>query len=359
MFVSIRIAIAVIALLAVFPVAKADTFPYLYHGTVEVVGRQPNAQEVRAALSQVLVRLTAVRQPQTHPGLRNLVADAALLVSEYVALRPGVSDVPRFRVGFNRYALDLRLKELGFSIWNNNHPSILLFIAQTDGAGAPRILTADGYENLEQKQQKMVVEQLQNLRALQFVLPINDYEEQQKVYWALLNQDFRIAARYLQQRYGVDSVILLHLERFGLASWYAESRFFGEIEGRIAVGKSSDAVGLIEESVHRIADYYWSLNAYKLRQPRELQLVIENVNQYSDLEYLQNLLGDLLPVEQQPVLMSMSSDQLELSFSTEVLVSQLLDELKSEQWLEIVDRGTPSGSVIRIYARFKRDRRAR
>lgn len=333
------------------PVAQAASFPYLYHGVVVGEGHQPDAVVIRKALAQVLERLTGITVADKNQQLLALLDLSTQLVSEYELLPPDEAGQPRFRIGFHRDILQRHLKHAGLSVWDVNHPNLLLFVVQADGAHPVRILDSGG-KGKEQVELRAAVESLRYQKGLLLMFPINDYRERALVMEQVLPGHYRYAARYLRQRYGADGVVLIVLEKIGADSWHAECLFLGAVDGRLPLGEQLQAAEVIRTSLEQVGRYYWSLNAQRPRSTHTVQLVVEDVHHYGDLHRLLDILGGSSVQTQRPHLSRMSKSQVEFEFNTDKSLFQVRHLLADQQGLSLLEKHLGHPSLPRIYARL-------
>ena len=329
----------------------AEVFPYLYHGVVTGDNRQPTPGEISKALEQVLVRLTGIEDLAKDERLARLLDESTQVVSEFEPLPPDVWGRPRFRIGFHQEALEQHLKRTGLSIWTSNHPRLLIFVVQADGAYPARVLTTGGGGE-EADRLRSVVQELTYRRGLLMALPINDYAELSKSVAAVLKGQYRAATNYLRERYQMDAVVLIHLEKLGTANWYAESRFLGDIEGKLPTGDQSDVVHILTAAIERVGNYYWSLNAHKPRVSKGLKLVVEDVHSYIDLARLTRLLAGALPAGQSPTLLRMSAGNMEFNFQTRFPLFRVRQFLQNQTGLQLLRNRRVAGGASQLRARL-------
>ena len=329
----------------------ADVFPYLYHGVVTGDNRQPTPGEISKALEQVLVRLTGIENLAEDERLAGLLDESTQVVSEFEPLPPDVWGRPRFRIGFHQETLEQHLKRSGLSIWTSNHPRLLVFVVQADGAYPARVLTTGGGGE-QAERLRSVVQKLTYRRGLLMALPIDDYTELSTSVAAVLKGQYRTATNYLRQRYQMDAVVLIHLEKLGIASWYAESRFLGDIEGKLPTGEHSDVVHILTAAIERVGNYYWSLNAHKPRVSQGLKLVVEDVHSYLDLARLTRLLVGALPAGQSPTLLRMSASNMEFNFQTRFPLFRVRQFLQNQTGLELLRNRRVAGGESQLRARL-------
>ena len=129
----LRTTMAVTFVLAAAPVppSNAATVPDLYTVTVvpDPAARDQRAAGIRAAMAQLLVRVTGSRNAPLDPAAQRLLSAPDEFLSSYGLDRQG-----RAVVGFQRGPVERVLDGLGLPVWGPERPLTLLWVAIDDGA---------------------------------------------------------------------------------------------------------------------------------------------------------------------------------------------------------------------------------
>ena len=117
--------------------SNAATVPDLY--TVAVVpdpaARDQRAAAIKAAMAQLLVRVTGSLNAPLDPAAQRLLAAPDEFLSSYGLDRQG-----RAVVGFQRGPVERVLDGLGLPVWGPERPLTLLWVAVDDGVGGRALL---------------------------------------------------------------------------------------------------------------------------------------------------------------------------------------------------------------------------
>ena len=129
----------VLAAASVLP-SNAATVPDLYTVTVvpDPAARDQRAAAIRAAMAQLLVRVTGSRNAPLDPAAQRLLAAPDEFLSSYGLDRQG-----RAVVGFQRGPVERVLDGLGLPVWGPERPLTLLWVAIDDGVGGRALLGAN------------------------------------------------------------------------------------------------------------------------------------------------------------------------------------------------------------------------
>lgn len=333
--------------------AKSDVFPWLYQGVIDSSGSYPSEDEVRRALSQVITRLTALRQPQEHEQLKRMFDNPYQLVSEYSFLPRTAEGTLPFRIGFQRAELEKHLRLANLPVWNEWRPRLLLFVVSADGASLTRILGEGGGESWRADEYRRLIRDLQYRRGLLLMLPSHSYADRDIAHRKVLTGNYWQAARALKKLYKVEGVILLHFERVGLKRWSTGRYFYAaETEGQMSVLKSHQISEVVEKTIERIGDYYWTLNARHERPTKALRLIVEGLDSYADLLQARELLNAILPGDSGLLLSRLSENRAEFDFSVQQSVLELRRLLSQQKQFVLSRQQTAPGFVQNLFIRF-------
>jgi uncharacterized protein len=181
----------------------------IYEGEVRIAADQQEASDVllRAALSQVLVRVSGDRSVTSDPGLPNALANARALTVQS-SIRPASAQRPdaTLVVNFDPTGVQNLLADLGRPVWPEDRQSTLVWLVIDDGSqkqiASERQVSALG-----------ALTQRAQLRGLPVQLPHMDAVDANRVnavtLWAAPPQSVIAAS----QRYGANTMLVIRLER--------------------------------------------------------------------------------------------------------------------------------------------------
>ncbi len=207
-------AVALLAGLLVGGVVAAVPVAGLYRAVVPVAGQGPEERRdgIRAALEEVLVRVTGQAEAPRDPRAAPLLEAAARFVEGYRFL-PGGEGLPlgmqRLEVRFQREPLEQALYRAGLPVWGRDRPAVLLWLA----VRAPQGRELVGGE-LQPAVQRALLEAARR-RGLPLMLPLLDLEDRARLSEAEVWAGFAEPALAAAKRYAPEAVALGRLEPAG------------------------------------------------------------------------------------------------------------------------------------------------
>ncbi|MEK7322436.1 MAG: DUF2066 domain-containing protein [Pseudomonadota bacterium] len=194
---------------AAWPVEMTD----LYAAEVPVADQSAAARAAasRAALAEVLVKVTGSAAAPAQPQFKALLQQSAQAMQRY-SYRTAESG-QALQVSFDRQTINQRIYDAGLPVWDRNRPQILLWLALEDGGGR----TLVGGEN--QPELQTVVKDRAQRRGLPVILPKLDGEEQNAVNIAGVWGQFSEPLMQIAARYPADAVLLGRVYAIGPERW--------------------------------------------------------------------------------------------------------------------------------------------
>lgn len=209
-------AAALLACLLTAQPLPAATFPDLYTVTVEadVSANDPNAAATRAAMAQLLTRVTGRRAAASDPDLAHLIERAGDYVGSYGAL-----DEQRIQVRFIASEVEADLRAANWPIWGAERPLTLVWLAVDRGGGERAVLSAAGLQpewSLEMiALMQEIEEELETVaeeRGLPLALPLMDLQDMGAITFAEIWGGFDEQIVAASQRYRPDAVLVGRVE---------------------------------------------------------------------------------------------------------------------------------------------------
>jgi uncharacterized protein len=274
------LAVGLILCLAGTP-AEAARVDGLYEAEVEFAGNRDAA--FRAALGQVLVRITGRRNAAEREEMRPLLADASAYAQQFGQPAPN-----RLWVAFDGAALEQELGRLGQPVWGTERPSTLLWIA-VDAGGGRRFVVASGDEAQQEAAIREQVLETARGRGVPMVFPLMDAEDRAKASFPEVWGGFEDSIREASTRYGVDAVLVGRLSAGDLG------------HGRWTLFMPDGAerwTGGLAESIERISDLFAARFAVvSSGETRAVYLTVSGVESIEDYGRINRFLGSLTAVE--------------------------------------------------------------
>ncbi|HZD51734.1 MAG TPA: DUF2066 domain-containing protein [Woeseiaceae bacterium] len=246
-----RYALIFIALVASLPVQAADVSS-LY--TAEAELRRDDAESRNAAytdgLSQVLSRLTGLADPIASPEIAALFPDPARYVLQYW---PG--DDATLWISFDGPAIERALRAADVTVWGDDRPLTLVWLAVDWGGGEREIVAAGDAERSPDEQRsidrnRLLRERVQEAalqRGLPIAFPLLDVEDLDRVSFSDIWGGFDDRLREASRRYEASSILVGRIRPYagGSNRW---SWYFGG-EQREWTGEPEDVVARLAGSL--------------------------------------------------------------------------------------------------------------
>lgn len=261
--------------------AEAMRVDGLYQAEVDFKGDRDEA--FRAALGEVLVRVTGRRDVTDRPEVASLLENAAAYAQQFRRPAPD-----RLWAAFDGAALERELARLGQPVWGAERPSTLLWLA-VDAGGGKRFVLASVEELEEEAPIREEVLEAARRRGLPMVFPLMDAEDRAHASFAEVWGGFEDSILAASARYGVDAVLVgrLAADDLGHGRWmlYAAD----------GVERWSGGVG---ESIGRLADLFAARFAVvSAGETRTVRLVVSGLESIEDYGRVTRFLGNLTAIE--------------------------------------------------------------
>lgn len=196
--------------LAVLLLFAAQTFQPLqarqdlYEATVPVADRGTEARNaaVRAALTEVLVRLSGDPGVAGKPAGKSLLADPSKHLQQYQYEGDAAAGGLYLRAGFAAAPLEAALRQQGLALWGRERTPVLAWVAVDDGQRR-YLLGAEDSDPLVAQLQAAARRQ-----GLELVLPLLDLEDQSKLTFTRVNEGDLDALMAASDRYDAQAVLV-------------------------------------------------------------------------------------------------------------------------------------------------------
>lgn len=257
-----RILLAVAFLLPFAP-ARAVEIEGLYEAEVPVASQDQVARTdaMRAALAEVLVRVSGNRKVGMMPRVPELINNAPQYVQQYVyrnapvppGTRPTAPPARNLWVRFDRDAINKVLRQAGIGVWGRARPALVLWLDLQEQNQRFILGVANRPE------WKQFIDQIAKTRGVQLSLPALDAQDQAAladtdVWTAPADSVMRVSARY-----AAEAVIVGRVDTNGVV-WRGEWILY-EHDGQRSwstVAESRDAAVLdgVHEAIDAVAERY-------------------------------------------------------------------------------------------------------
>lgn len=188
------------------PSAFALIVTGLYDQEIVVQG-QGDAERIRAyreGLTAVILKITGEERWLRNSAVERAIRDAQSYVQE-VSYRTssGALEQRNFiSVRFDRALVDSMLNAAGIPVWDQNRPTVMLWLSVQSPDGRRELLSADSDHPLLD-----IVREYSRLHGLPLLFPLMDLEDRRQlpmdVAWSLDDEAIRAAS----ERYGADAIL--------------------------------------------------------------------------------------------------------------------------------------------------------
>lgn len=203
------LALVLVLLLLLHSTAGAASRGEFYQTAVAVSGQGSGEREqaIRAALEQLLIRMTGRSDVREETAAAGLFADANRFVQQF--RYESTADGLQLSVAFDGSGLRRALGEAGVAVWRNERPPVLVWLA-VDGGGERFLLGAHEHEPL-----RLPLMAAARDVGLPLLLPLLDLEDLAEVSFADVWGGFGDSVRTASARYGEPVVVLARVYRDG------------------------------------------------------------------------------------------------------------------------------------------------
>ncbi len=265
----------------------------LYDQEIVVQG-QGDAERLRAyreGLSAVILKITGEERWLRNSTVERAIRDAQSYVQE-VSYRTSSSTAEQrnfISVRFDRALVDSMLNSAGIPVWDQNRPSVMLWLAVQRLDGQREILSADSDHPLLD-----IVREYSRLHGVPLMFPLLDLEDRRAlpidVAWSL-DED---AIRRASERYGADAILSGRvLESPGgnlVGLWQFLFRDSVTSFDSFETDFTAYAKGALDRITAQLATHFGLIT---LADPLKVRLRVDNVDSAKDyvdvLQYIQSL----------------------------------------------------------------------
>lgn len=265
----------------------------LYDQEIVVQG-QGDAERIRAyreGLTAVILKITGEERWLRNSAVERAIRDAQSYVQEVsYHTSSGPAEQRNFiSVRFDRALVDNMLNGAGIPVWDQNRPTVMLWLAVQSPDGRRELLSADSDHPLLE-----IVREYSRLHGLPLLFPLLDLEDRRQlpidVAWSLDDASIRVAS----ERYGADAILSGRvLESTGgdlVGLWQFLFRDQVETFDSFEQDFKPYADAALERITARLSSHYGLI---RLSTPLPVRLRVDNVDSARDyvdvLQYVQSL----------------------------------------------------------------------
>lgn len=353
------------ALLSMFFAASAVAVPvedlYVAEVLVPRASQTQLASGAREGLLEVLVRVSGTTEVSDSPVIRQALSRPQNYYYQYSFESPDEpvqsGDAPEeepddddreaestariLRIYFEPSAIARLLREGGFNVWGSNRPSILLWVAVSDGQGRRLLGETDDSELVQSFNRQA------RRRGLPLMYPLLDLEDEANLSPAAVWGFFLGRVADASQRYNPDSILTGRVSKIGDDRWSAHWSYFIE-ERWISVDSTASSIdALVEQVIDRLADNL--VSRYAIGSSRGfVWMRVESVDGLEEYAAVSGYLENLLPVLDSQVV-EVSGNEVLYRLSTEGQSRQLVEIIELDKKMVLMNPSAVDRDAVLKY----------
>lgn len=283
---------------------------YQSRATITHQGEAERQQATAIIMQDVVLKVVGNRTALSKVDLTPLLEQADQFIAQYAYERdpalPGSGQ--QLVLSFNAKKLNQAIAELGLPIWNKNRPDVLLWLVVDDNNKQKIYGSEDAELGLYHQ-----IKQVANIRGLSIFLPLMDLQDQQKMRFAHMTSPMTEDSALVQasQRYGAGVILLARViqdqQRVSVDWQWLGHKALQRYQSKGSM-KSALTEG-IEHLADTLAGEFSVVE--KLNAKRDYQMIIEDVNSFSDYSSIQSYLNAMQAVSRVHIV-SLKDKQLDL-----------------------------------------------
>lgn len=324
-------ALLVCALIWLAQQAYGVEMPLLYTVEVPFDSTQPNARTdaYRAALTEVIIRVTGTTAVLESAQLADLFPDPARFVRQY---QPGPDDT--LIVSMEGDAIESVLRQAGAPVWGSDRPLTLVWLAVDWGRGEREIVGADDPARLPRDarsidRNKLLRERVQAVaarRGIPVAFPLLDTEDLENISFSDIWGGFDQRLVYASARYGVSSILVGRIKPDDMQA-HRWTWLFGDDDRRDWGGEPEEAVSFLADAL--AAQFVIGPN----QSVDTIQLAVSGIQSVVAYGRLQRYLENLRVIDRL-MIKSVSGDRIVYEVEVQGGSERLENALKSSGLLE-------------------------
>ena len=281
------------------PVQSQDTNS-LYHGKIAVNDQSTTSrnQAIKTMFGQTLIKVSGQSKIAEHPTILKEIKAALSYATEF-----GFESVEKgtvLNVNFNEELIDGLLKDNGFTLWDAERPTVMLWFVYEDDNGVRQIVNEQVNDDV-----LAGIKQVAKTRGLPLLVPIWDLDDQLIVSTGDVWGQFEDKVGSANARYQSDYMILAKVTNHGISNNVSWSVFkmgndvdvFGQTSSKISM-TGTDEAPTIEEAfsqvINQSTDFFaqqYSVDTTEGDGSIVLTLTnVESLSRYADVvDYLKSI----------------------------------------------------------------------
>ena len=313
---------------------RALQFDNLYVGEVLVTdeSRTQLRSGARAGLLQVLIRVSGLLEVETSELVSDSLRNPAVYYYQYSyrtsdqTLLVGTREVPAkiLTLHFEPSAIARLLRDADFPVWGSNRPSVMLWVAASDGQER-RVLSEVDPDAIVSSLIGRASE-----RGLPLLFPILDLEDAASISSAEIWGAFLDRIEEASERYNPDAILTARIQQESAGNWSGHwSWQISDDQWQSSQTLASSAEELVYRLMDQLADDLAARFALDSSRAR-VDLLVEGVTNVVQYAALGRYLDQLPPVLNSKII-EIEGDAVRFELETEGQLKQLVEIIELDQ----------------------------
>lgn len=213
------------------------------------------SQAVTQALQQVLIKLTGNSQINDNKAIQANLQNAQDYLQQYGYQRVKLPDAKQalaLTASFDMSALKKLIAQSGQSVWGNNRPLVLIWLAvkqKQQQQISQYIVASNGASIAEQ-----LVQHDAKMRGLPIMLPILDLQDLQQITINDITKQNINALSQASRRYGSDAILIAYINEQGQQQWQGNWNLLVAGQSISWTNQQATLDAVIDAGINNLAD---------------------------------------------------------------------------------------------------------
>ncbi len=300
----------------------------------------------RAGLLQVLVRVSGSTAVESSSLIKNALRNPAAYYYQYsyetsdTTLLIGQQEVAAktLRLLFEPSAIAGLLRDAGYPVWGSNRPSVMLWVAVSEGQARRMLGESDTSEITAQFARRA------SARGVPLLLPILDLEDASRISTAEIWGAFLDRIETASRRYQPDAILTARVQEEVSGQWSARWSYRVADTWTSLETQAFSAEELVQNMVDQLADQLAARFALDSSRSR-VSVTVEDVPDVKNYAALSRYLEQLTPVLASSVV-ALQGDVARFELETEGQLDQLIQIIELDERLLLLNRDEANSRLL-------------
>ena len=326
----------------------------IYRVEMTVANESPSARQDAFAqgLERVLIKASGDAKVVTRPGVRAAKLAARAYVETYAYHRANLDEVSdqtlglsyRLQIRFQPKAIAHLLQTLGYTTWQGQRPTLLVWVVVEDVSLQRHLLTYGTQDTLS-----VFLKQLMQARGLPMILPVLDLQNMALISPSTVWQEDWSVLNDTAKQYAVNSQLILRLQQQEVQGWRGEAVLVTDSDRFDFIAQASEERTLLRALVNQLSVHMAALN--EPQGMKTMQTSLLTISGLTDLNAYVALSTSLrkIPMIRDVELKHFKGDNVEVSVAFQGTLKQLQAAFNNDRRLTVQAEPMPTDSMHLYY----------